>query len=81
MEWLLVLFNGRAACGAKVHRRPPFLSGPEAGLIGLAAMRFGAGLIVLWLRSTRGALAWQTRLAEYPPAAGAEEASALPKTV
>ncbi|MFZ6029040.1 MAG: CPBP family intramembrane glutamic endopeptidase [Chloroflexota bacterium] len=39
--------------------------GPEAGLIGLAAMLVGSGAIVLWLRFTHGSLSWCSGLASY----------------
>ncbi len=41
--------------------------GPEAGLIGLLAMLAGAALILVWIKTTRGKLEWQTELAEYTP--------------
>jgi membrane protease YdiL (CAAX protease family) len=39
--------------------------GPEAGLIGLAAMLVGAGLILAWVHWRRGQISIQTKLAEY----------------
>jgi membrane protease YdiL (CAAX protease family) len=39
--------------------------GPEAGLIGLLAMLIGAGLIVVWVRFTRGKATLRTDLAVY----------------
>lgn len=40
--------------------------GPEAGLIGIAAIFLGSLLILLWVKSTRQRLAWQDSLAIYP---------------
>jgi hypothetical protein len=42
--------------------------GPEAGLIGIAAIFIGSLLILLWVKSTRQRLAWQDSLAIYPVA-------------
>lgn len=39
--------------------------GPEAGIISLVAMLLGSGLILLWVRRTRGGPAFQHRLAVY----------------
>jgi membrane protease YdiL (CAAX protease family) len=41
--------------------------GPEAGLLGLAAMLLSAGLIVLWVRWRHGTVRLATSLAEAPP--------------
>jgi len=41
--------------------------GPEAGLVGLAAMFLGSLLIVLWVKQTRHNIALQNRLAQYQP--------------
>jgi membrane protease YdiL (CAAX protease family) len=41
--------------------------GPEAGVIGLAAMVVGVGLIAVWIRITRGSLAPRTELAQWRP--------------
>ena len=41
--------------------------GPEAGLIGLAAMALGAVVTVLWVRQGRGEVRLATSLAEPPP--------------
>lgn len=41
--------------------------GPEAGLVGLAAMLVGATLTVLWARQRRGGIRLATHLAEPPP--------------
>lgn len=41
--------------------------GPEAGLVGLAAMLVGAALTVLWVRQCRGGIRLATHLAEPPP--------------
>jgi membrane protease YdiL (CAAX protease family) len=41
--------------------------GPEAGLLGLAAMLVGAGLTVVWVRHLRGEARLATHLAEPPP--------------
>jgi uncharacterized protein len=46
--------------------------GPEAGLIGIAAIVIGSLLILLWVKSTRQRLAWQDSLAIYPVARPAE---------
>lgn len=43
--------------------------GPEGGLIGLAAIALGSGLIVWWIRRTRGAAALNEDLASYSPPA------------
>ena len=43
--------------------------GPEAGLIGIAAMVVGAGLIAAWVRLTRGTLRVQAELADWSPRA------------
>ncbi|HPH95407.1 MAG TPA: CPBP family intramembrane metalloprotease [Anaerolineaceae bacterium] len=42
--------------------------GPEAGLIGLAAIALGSLLIILWVRLTRGKVGLRTDLAEYKKA-------------
>ncbi|HLT36050.1 MAG TPA: type II CAAX endopeptidase family protein [Enhygromyxa sp.] len=39
--------------------------GPEAGLIGVAAMVVGAGLIAAWVRLSRGSLALRVELAQW----------------
>lgn len=44
--------------------------GPEAGVIGVAAMVIGAGLIAVWVRVTRGSLALRTELALWRPGDG-----------
>ncbi|GAP09220.1 cation transport ATPase [Bellilinea caldifistulae] len=41
--------------------------GPEAGLIGLLAMLAGAGLILLWVKATRGKVEFKDELAVYSP--------------
>lgn len=41
--------------------------GPEAGVVGLAAMALGSVLILLWVRRTRGAAAFREDLAVYTP--------------
>jgi membrane protease YdiL (CAAX protease family) len=40
--------------------------GPEAGLIGIAAILLGSLLTLLWVKLTRGSVRLQTDLAEYP---------------
>jgi len=44
--------------------------GPEAGLIGLAAIVLGSLLILLWVHRRVGRISFQTKLAEYPRADG-----------
>ena len=44
--------------------------GPESGLLGLAAILIGTGLLLLWVRARHGRLGLATRLAE-PAGAGA----------
>lgn len=39
--------------------------GPEAGLIGIAAILIGAALVLLWLKITRGQVRWHGELAVY----------------
>jgi hypothetical protein len=51
--------------------------GPEAGLVGLAAMLVGAGLTVLWVRQRRGVVRLATSLVE-PPAPRAPRSTAQP---
>jgi membrane protease YdiL (CAAX protease family) len=41
--------------------------GPEAGIIGLAAMLLGSLLIILWVKQTRHSVALQSQLAQYQP--------------
>mgnify|MGYP001278291590 CR=1 FL=1 len=41
--------------------------GPEAGLIGLLTMLVGAGLILLWVKDTRGKVEFKDELAVYSP--------------
>ncbi len=41
--------------------------GPEAGLVGIAAMLVGAGLIWVWVRVSRGKVALATELAQWRP--------------
>ena len=43
------------------------LFGPEAGLIGVAAMAVGALLIVWWVKRTRGTVGFSSSLADYQP--------------
>jgi len=40
--------------------------GPEAGLLGLAAILLGGGLTILWVRWRYGRVGLHTALAEYP---------------
>lgn len=47
--------------------------GPEAGLIGIAAIFIGSLLILFWIKLTRQRLAWQDSLAIYPFAQLAEQ--------
>ena len=46
--------------------------GPEAGLLGVAAMIVGSLLIVSWVKRTRGAFGLALSVAEYQPPAGSE---------
>jgi membrane protease YdiL (CAAX protease family) len=46
--------------------------GPEAGLVGIAAILLGAGLILAWVRVRRGQARLQTSLAVYQPKAPAK---------
>ena len=41
--------------------------GPEAGIMGLAAIVFGCAMILLWIRLTRGSIKLDTSLAVYTP--------------
>jgi uncharacterized protein len=52
--------------GPELWTGGPF--GPEAGLIGIAAMLVGSLLTVAWVLFTRGSVELQTHLAEYSPA-------------
>jgi membrane protease YdiL (CAAX protease family) len=63
-----------AASFIGIHQAGPELFtggafGPEAGLVGLAALALGSVLIVLWLRWTRGAAQLEQRLAVFNPPA------------
>lgn len=49
--------------------------GPEAGLIGIAAILVGSALIVMWLKLTRGQVVWRKDIAVYRPATQKEIAS------
>jgi hypothetical protein len=48
--------------------------GPEAGLLGVAAMLLGSLLTVAWVRSQAGRLGLQEQLAEYPSLGPGEQA-------
>ena len=52
--------------------------GPEAGILGLAAMVLGS-LLTLWWLSRKGKLALFVRLSEYEPARTAEQSSESPQ--
>ncbi len=51
--------------------------GPEAGLIGLAAMALGIALTLVWIRGCYGRIAWATDLARYDAPVRAEAPPAL----
>ncbi len=69
-----VSFIGIEQGGPKLWTGGAF--GPEAGLIGLAAIAVGSLLIVLWTRGQRGALSLRGEIAEYEPRPHPDAASA-----
>jgi membrane protease YdiL (CAAX protease family) len=50
--------------------------GPEAGIVGLAAMLLGSLFIWLWVRFRKGKAEFQTRLADYQPPAKPDDSPA-----
>ena len=67
-----------------VHQGGPVLwtggaFGPEAGLLGIAAIIIGALLIVWWVKRTRGAVGFALSVADFqPPASRESVAGQLP---
>ena len=52
--------------------------GPEAGLLGLAAILVGSLLIVWWVKRTRGAVGFELAVAEYQSPASSESVAGTP---
>lgn len=52
--------------------------GPEAGLLGLAAIVVGSLLIVWWVKRTRGAVGFELAVAEYQSPASSESVAGTP---
>jgi membrane protease YdiL (CAAX protease family) len=55
--------------------------GPEAGVVGLAAMALGLGLTVWWIRRRTGQVRLQVELAQYHPPSRIGDASQNPERV